>query len=377
MTTLSRRELQRLTARHEPPCVSIYFPTIRKDDTAQNVIRFKNLLRKAERVPVDDGHRPGAIAMLMARAAPLLKDGLLWDRMNAGAAVFLSPDFFEIYSLPYAVPEEAIVNRRFYIKPLLPLAADDARFFILAVSRAGARLLEATRHGAQEIPLNLPAGGLVGALGLKDRETSRSFSVERSGTIGAVHGREVDKVDRERLRQYFALIDRAVRDALRAEHAPLVLAGVDYELPVYRDVTRYPGVEAAAVDGSPEGLGTAELHRRAWKLIGARFDRELENALGAYRALDGTARVSSDLRAILGAAQDGRVQSLFVTRAKNVWGSFLSDTREVRLHRKKEPGDEDLLDLAGVRALETGGRVFELPPDRMPASAAVGAVFRY
>ena len=66
-----------------------------------------------------------------------------------------------------------------------------------------------------------------------------------------------------------------------------------------------------------------------------------------------------------------------MTREKNVWGSFAADTREVRLHRRKEPGDEDLLDLAGVRALENGGQVFELPSDRMPASAAVGAVFRY
>ena len=375
MTTLSRRELQRLTADHAEPCVSIYFPTVRKDDTVQNLIRFKNLLKKAERTMVDDAYQPDAIRTLMGRAAPLLKDGLLWDRLNAGAAVFLSPDLFEIYSLPMAVAEAAIVNRRFYLKPLLPLATDPARFFILAVSRAGARLFEATRHSILERALNVPAGGLVGALGLKDRETSRSFSVERSGTVGAVHGREVDKVERERLRQYFALIDRAMRDALRGEHAPLVLAGVDHEIPVYRDVTRYPSVEDAAIEG--EKLAPNELHKRAWKIIGRRFDRDLEEALGVYHALDGTSRVSSDLRDILGAAEDGRVQALFVAREKNVWGSFTSDTREVRLHRRKEPGDEDLLDLAGLRALEKGGQVFTLPSDRMPASAAVGAVFRY
>lgn len=377
MTLLSRHELQRLTAQHESPCVSLYLPTVRKDDTAQNAIRFKNMLKQAEKSLISSGLRNGALGRFTARADSLLRDPLFWDHLDQGLAAFLSPDFFEVYSLPYAVPEKAIVNTRFHVKPLFPLISNDGTFFVLAVSRSRARLFEGTRHAVREVPVDGLPDGLDEALRLEDRDDVRNFSVERSGVTGAPHGREVDKIYKAKLKKWFSLVDARIHEQIRSEHAPLVVACVDYEVQIYKDANTYPFLEDEAIEGNPDLLKAADIHRRAWRIVEPRFRQDLDKALERYRALAGTQKTSTDIGAILRATHDGRVQALFLARERALWGRFEPSTREMSLHQQREPGDDDLLDLAGVQVLNTGGQVFELPADRMPASTPVGAVFRY
>jgi hypothetical protein len=47
------------------------------------------------------------------------------------------------------------------------------------------------------------------------------------------------------------------------------------------------------------------------------------------------------------------------------------------VHRAPELGDEDLLNVAAVKTLLTGGTVYAVPPDEMPDAASVAAVLRY
>ena len=47
------------------------------------------------------------------------------------------------------------------------------------------------------------------------------------------------------------------------------------------------------------------------------------------------------------------------------------------LHPAPEPGDQDLLDLAAIRTLVSGGAVYALPPEEVPDGALLAAVFRF
>jgi hypothetical protein len=269
------------------------------------------------------------------------------------------------------------VNNRFHVKPLFQLITDGGRYFLLAISRAEARLYEATRHNIHEIPLDGLPKGLDDALRLEDRDDARNFSVERSGAVGAVHGREVDKIYKARLKKWFSIVDRKVHEVLKMERVPLVLACVDYEAQVYRDANTYPFLEDEVIEGNPELLKAADLQAKSWAIVEPRFRKDLESALERYRMLNGTPKTSTDIGAILRATGDGRVQALFLERNSTLWGLYEPGTRRMALHDKKQPGDGDLLDLAGVQVLTTGGQVYELPPERMPDRAPVGAVFRY
>lgn len=74
-----------------------------------------------------------------------------------------------------------------------------------------------------------------------DAEKQLQFHTGTSGGGGGgrpaifhSHGSEEDL--KEDILRYFRQIDRGVEELLKGQRAPLVLAGVDYLLPIYREV---------------------------------------------------------------------------------------------------------------------------------------------
>lgn len=186
------------------------------------------------------------------------------------------------------------------------------------------------------------------------------------------HGVGVDDA-KDRILRYFRVIDAGLRDFLGNERVPLVLAGVEYYFPIYRQANTYPHLTNDGVPGSPEGRRAEELHRHAWDVVQPLFQRARQETLGRYRQLAETDRAFTDLAKILPATRQGRVECLFVDPRAEQWGTFASDSSMVYLHEQQEPGDDDLLDLALVHTLSSGGTVFPTDRDGVP----VAAMFRY
>ena len=56
MATINLEDIKLILQKHEPPCVSIYIPVSRGAQANSNVVRFRNLLRKAEEQLVSRGY---------------------------------------------------------------------------------------------------------------------------------------------------------------------------------------------------------------------------------------------------------------------------------------------------------------------------------
>jgi hypothetical protein len=56
-------------------------------------------------------------------------------------------------------------------------------------------------------------------------------------------------------------------------------------------------------------------------------------------------RASHDIKEIIVAAGQGRVDSLFVAMREEIWGTVSPETDNIQVHQEPQPGDEDLLDL--------------------------------
>ena len=124
MDLLEKNELKRLIQRGEGPCISIYMPTHRMfPGTKQDPIRFKNLLREAEKRLNEIGIRSVEATKLLKPAKSLIKNGLFWQYQADGLATFISSDLFYYHRLPLKFDELLVVTDRFHIKPLLPLSA--------------------------------------------------------------------------------------------------------------------------------------------------------------------------------------------------------------------------------------------------------------
>jgi hypothetical protein len=102
-----------------------------------------------------------------------------------------------------------------------------------------------------------------------------------------------------------------------------------------------------------------------------------QDAAAQYRDYAATERASNDVREVIPAAYDGRIESLFVTSDQEQWGTFDPVTRTMHVHRIAKFRDEDLLDLAATQTLLHGGSVYVVEQEHMPDATLIAAVFRH
>jgi hypothetical protein len=388
MDILTRSELRTLTRKPKGWCVSIYMPTHRVGaEIQQDPIRLKNLLAEAEEHLLTRGLRTTEAKELLESAGRLLQDSLFWQRQSDGLAVFLSPEAFRYYRLPFDFKELVVVSDRFHIKPLLPLLSGDGRFYVLALSQNEVRLLQGTRYSVSEVALEGVPESLAEALRYEGPEKRLQFhtSTRTPGGKGErpaiFHGHGVASADDPKgyISRYFHQIDEGLHSLLQGEQAPLVLAGVDYLLPIYREANTYPHLVDEGIEGNPEELRAEELHEQAWAIVQPRFLAVQKEDAAQYRQLAGAGseQASNDLKEIVPTAYHGRVETLFVAVGLQQWGTFDSATNAVQLHREVKPGNEDLLDFAAVHTLLNRGTVYAVEPEKVPDDTLLAAMFRY
>ena len=109
MDILSKDELKTLMEKSKGLCVSIFMPTYRTGaKSQQNLIRFKNLLKGIEEQLCTNGLRPLEAKDFLKPAQELLWDAPFWRQSN-GLAMFLSPEVFRYYFLPFDFEELTVV----------------------------------------------------------------------------------------------------------------------------------------------------------------------------------------------------------------------------------------------------------------------------
>lgn len=387
MKLISRDEVQELIDLGEAPAVSIYMPAeIAGKETLQNPIRFKNLLRSAEeRLARNDSLRPREREELLKPAQDLAGDGLFWQHQNHGLAMFLAPGLFRYYRTPIRFEELSVVASRFHVKPLLQLLTGDGRFYALALDRKEVKLYEGTRYEIAEIGMGDTPTSFSDVVGheVEEKHLQWRSGASSGGRHGAspaqFHGHGGGKDDiKPELRKFFAVVDRGLRERIAGQEAPVVLAAVEYLLPIYRAAGSCPQIVEEEIRRNPSELSADELRERAWSIVEPRFTRDEEEAATRYRELAGTGRAADTVEEIVPASADGRVEILFVARACQRWGLYDPDSRRLELHEDPLDGSRDLLDVAAVQTLVHGGRIYVVAPERIPAAGApIAALYRY
>jgi hypothetical protein len=385
MQLISQNEIQSLIQKNGGFCVSIFLPTVRVGDTQQNKIRLKNLLRTAEKRLEEHEVRGPEAAELLKPARNLLDDQTWWEHQDEGLAIFLAKDVFKTFRLPVAFRELVSVEKRFHLKPLFPLFNGDGHFYILCLTKRDIRLLSCRRFSVQEVDLGDMPSTFEEVMGNLTRrstmfQTGSSKAVTRS-PIFPGHGLTEDDFKAE-IQKFFQLVDNNFEHlAVDIEReAPFVLAGVEYLLPLFKESTRLPHVMEEGLTGNPEGLSAEELHAKAWEIVEPYFRKEQKRASERFGELQGTGRATWDIREILPAAHDGRVDALFTAQGERIWGTYDPETREIRFQEEQEAqgnGSEDLIDRAAVETLLHGGKVFAVEQQEVPQGYAAAAIFRY
>lgn len=387
----TRDDLKTLMSVRADPAVSIFLPTHTAGrEIRQDPIRLRNLLAQAEERLTAAGRRRPEVAELLAPAHRLVDEPQFWRHQQAGLAVLLAPGVFRTYRVPMGFEERLQIADRFHISPLLPLLADDGRFLVLSLTLKRVRLFEASRFTMTEMERDDLPDGFDSFLARTDYEDVLGFHpTGPTPTTGGVPwaklhalGESSEDLLEQELTEYLRWLAAAVAEVLADTRAPLVLAADERLQGRFRQHNGYRELVEEGITEDPEALDEAELHRRAYALVQPRFARTRHEAIDRYRALAGDPatceRAPSDLGEIVSAAWQGRVEFLFLAAGGQVWGSFDETTGQASVHDRQFPGDTNLLDLAAIHTLATGGTVQALPAEEMPAAGhPAAAILRY
>ncbi len=378
MNALSKEELTTLMQKRSDWCVSMFMPTYRTGvESQQNSIRLRNLVRQAEEELSKSGMRGQEAKDFLAPVQELVNNVLFWRNQSDGLALFVDRDEFRCLCLPVHLEELLVTADRYHMKPLLPLLHGEERFYVLALSQNEVSLFEGTSQSVREMSVETLPKSLADALQTDTPERQVKF---RSGAGGGAmmsgHGADIEDV-KANLLHYFQRVDKGLHDLLKERDVPLILSGVEYQFPIYREASSYPLLMEGGIAGNPKGLSLEELHRQAWTIVKPYFQKAEEEALSQYGQSLGTGLTSDNVLEIIPAAYHGRVGVLFIAPGYQSWGTYNEADDAIALAEKKEPGNEDLADYAAIQTFLNGGKVFVVAPDRLPGGSQMAAVYRY
>ncbi len=390
---LSREEIKTLVEQPKDNSVSIYMPVVSAGaEVRQNPIRFKNLIKEAHTRLIEAGVNENQVTQIIEKADELDRQDF-WEGIGEqGLAIFISNNIFRYYIVPLELEELVVVSDRFHVKPLLQILNNNGRFYVLGLSQNKVRMLVGTRYRCQEIDLtsleNVPTS-LDEALQYDD-VSEKQLQMHGTGRgaqnaqTGVFHGQGVGTDDAEQktnIMRFFKALAKGLENNIlhHDEQVPLILAGVDFLIPMYKEASSYQYVMEDAVTGNPEILSPQELHSQALPIVETYWNNSHKKVVDLYNELLGnnSGNASNSLEEIVAAAYYQKIDTLLVAKGEHKWGLFDQGSQKVSLHEQEETGDEDLLDLAAAHTLINGGSVFVVEPEKVPSNKTVAAIFRY
>lgn len=381
MSPFDRTQLRRIVDSSGEWLVSIYLPTHPVGPAGQeDAIRLKNLLKTAESKLVDLGMRGANARDMLELCAKLPVDPIAWEQRSQGMALFVAPGFFAEFQLPFSVAETVTVGRRFLIKPLIPAVGAESRFHVLVLSQNEVSLYLVTEGMCEHLNVKGLPGPMKEALGYDQTDRGEQVHSAMAGSRGkqaaVFHGQGgAPDTEKKDLGAFCRLVDTAVCKYLHGDQGPLLLACVDSVACIYRDVNSYPALLPTTLRGNHDYESTTNLHEKALHLANAYFQEQITAEANYFRQHAETERTSDEVCQIVSAAREGRIRTLFADSRATMYGKVCTDDGHVQV--TNDPNDEDLVDLAVVETLRTGGAVYSYEYAALPTNSPVAAVLRY
>ena len=349
-------------------CVSIYVPTtpVTPQSDASR-IDLKNQTSAALDQLRAAGVQAKEVGAIEEGLDELTEDAYFWDTQANSLAIFATASETRTYRLPNVLGASVLVADRFHVKPLLRAVTFPQSAFVLALAQGSVRLIEVSSDlpaytvRVEDMPRD--AASAVGKASIGDRSAS-----------GRIQGSEGQKV---RLTQYARQIDAALRPVLSGLGLPLIIAGAEPLVSIFRGVCSYPHLVDEVIGGNPEATSEAALAAASRPVLDAVYARELSAIRDLLETRRPMGRATTDIVDAARAATFGAVDTLLVDIDRVVPGVIDDTTGVVRFDDVADAGNQGVLDEIARRTYLTGGRVLAVRADDIPDGAPLAAILRY
>jgi hypothetical protein len=371
---------------NKAPCISILMPTHKAGmevNEQVDLTAFKSALQQVEKTLNEKGTEQTIIKSMLKPGYDLLRDNTFWLSLNNGLAVFIADGFFKYVKLPVPLVQQVRVNNAFYVSPLVPFMVRAEYFYVLDIAKRDPRFYRADSFGIEHLPVEEMPSDIADVVHFEEKEGDMLFRTGgRGGTGGAnFHGIGGGRPEhKENIAQYLKEVDNTIwQSHLNRENVPLLLAGQEFLIPIYKSVTKYKEIWPEALTGNHHHQNDNELYEEAIKVMKPYFDQPLKYALEDYGNKLATNLTSSMIDTIIPATYYGKVSHLFVKKGLQVCGTFNEQENKLAIQDIEGNMNEadDLIDKAVIKTIQNGGEVYFLEADQMPNQDELAAIFRY
>ena len=384
MKTIIKKDIERLSKFHGSNSISIYIPTHR---SGKDVIEkldtkvLKNELKLVKNKLQQNELNENQIESFVAPIQELLENSGFWRKQTDGLTIFLGKDFFETYKLPIHFEPFNYVGSSFYLKQLMPIFVGDGTFYFMVLQLEDVKLYKMTRESITEVKINhLIPLRLEESVGYDYEEKGLQFRSQNM-SYGSVtyHGHsESDHDHKDEILRYFREINKGLMTLLENENSPMLVASQDYLFSIYKGVNTYKYLLENHVTCDSEETDKFLLHKKAWKIMDPIFDKERIEKIDRFKQFDSTERTSSDINDILPAAFQGKIDTLFVEKGKDIFGIYDEIKHKVEVRENPEITTVSLLNMAAIKTFLKGGKVYLMDRDDMPNPySKVNALYRF
>lgn len=382
MEKVTLSDLHGLVSARNENCLSILMPTHSAGrEGQQDAVRLRNLAVRAETELIERGVRSTLARKFVEPIMELPLDQQQWSARKQGLAVFRSENLFETYWLATPLEETLIIDRRFHVKRLLPALNSHPPFFVLVLSRNHLRLLRGTWYGCESVlPRDVPPN-IINALNLQTADRGEQVHSAMRGDYGkeaaVFHGQGGHRDTlKDEIAEYFQLVEGAIHPMIRDSGSLLILAGVDYETAIFRNVAGHLPIDEQSLEGSFDYVSDDEIYERALPIARQSYARVKSRALDLLVDFAHTGRASYEVEKIVPAAHQGQVETLFVNPQAAEYGRFHPETNWVEFTTERRP-ELDLVEEATEQTILHRGTVYSALPVELPENGAMGAMFRF
>lgn len=378
--TLDVDTLKKLAEKEAPVCITLTMPcVVAGDQQPQNMIRFKNLCQEAEKKLEKIGFSEGEAKTFLRPLAPLDHNETFWSHQKEGFLACLSEGFTGIYMLPFEIGINAIVDRHFYLRPVIPYMQHEksAALFLLGIKQPALVFFSSRDDKIDILHPPKPYTSFESFMETFEPEKALQFRSQPSGenndaTGPGFHGFGVggDKAEKEsHLTEYLKQVENWVYETLAHRGIESVFWVTDaHNEGLYKKAMRdsHPDLKFLARK-NPHSKDIKTWVKEAQTALQGSGKVPDQDVISLYQRRKEKEHdsVKETLPEILAAAHNKRIDTLVLQARPHdyKWGRFNPETRHVTYQKKGEEesgaGDE-LVNLAVIKTFLNGGRIVEL-----------------
>jgi hypothetical protein len=252
------------------------------------------------------------------------------------------------------------------------------------VSLNNIRLFQGTADTITEIKLKFPTS-MDEALWTDDPQrylnlhSGSTSTNEAKGGVAIFHGHDPADDEKKNILRFFQSVNQGLSDLLEDKNLPMILAGVDDILPIYREACTYDNLLEDGLLGNPDKENLKDLHEHACQIVKPIFEESQKKAFEKFEQLSGqqSTLATSDLKVAMKAAKFGQVETMFVPINEQKWGRYDAENNNVIFESEPAPESEDLFDIAAAETVLNSGQVFAVPREQLPSDGDLAAILRF